>query len=342
MRVRAVRHVGGLALLACCLAGVPAQAEDFYAGKSITLSTHTGPGGGYDTLLRLVARHLGRFIPGSPGFIATNMPGAGGLTAFNHAARLAPQDGTFLTLVGQGLLVHEPTGQPGLQASLGVMNWIGNASQSPNVTVVWHTSPVKSIDDARHRETLVGSTGAGSPDAQMPRVYNALLGTRFKVITGYTGGAQINLAMERGEVDGRGTNTWPSYKATFPDAVRENKLLPLVQIGLKRDPDLPSVPLLTDLVAGDAQREAVARFLSLTTAISRPFAAPPLVPAERVALLRRAFDAMMRDEAFLAEADRVKIDIDPMTGEETQAAIVQILATPPDVIARTQAALGTN
>jgi tripartite-type tricarboxylate transporter receptor subunit TctC len=331
-----------LAAFACCVVGVPAHAADFYAGKTITMSTHTGPGGGYDALLRLIARHLGRHIPGSPSVIVTNMPGAGGLTAFNHAARIAPQDGTFLTLVGQGLVVHEPTGQPGLQASLGAMNWIGNASQSPNVTVVWHTSPVKSIDDARKREVIVGSTGAGAPDAQMPRVYNALLGTRFKVVTGYTGGAQINLAMERGEIDGRGTNTWPSYKATFPDAVRDMKIVPLIQIGLKRDPDLPAVPLLTDLVAGDAQREAVARFLSLTTAISRPLAAPPNVPEERVKLLRRAFDATMRDASFLAEAERMKIDIDPMTGEETEAAIRDVLATPPDVIARTQNALDAH
>jgi tripartite-type tricarboxylate transporter receptor subunit TctC len=337
MSMRAIKY---LAALVACIACAPAHAEDFYAGKTITITTHTGPGGGYDTLLRLITRHLGRHIPGAPNFIASNMPGAGGLTAFNHAARIAAQDGTFLTLVGQGLVVHEPTGQPGLQASLGAMNWIGNASQSPNVTVVWHTTPVKTIDDARKREVLVGSTGSGSPDAQMPRVYNALLGTRFKVVTGYTGGAQINLAMERGEVEGRGTNTWPSYKATFPDAVREHKLVPLIQIGLKRDPDLPNVPLLTDLVAGEPQREAVARFLSLTTAISRPLAAPPHVPQDRVTLLRRAFDATMRDEAFLAEAERLKIDIDPMTGEDTEAAIRQILATPPDVITRTQEALG--
>jgi tripartite-type tricarboxylate transporter receptor subunit TctC len=339
MKMREMKGFGRLAAVAAC---VPVHAEDFYAGKTITMSTHTGPGGGYDTLLRLIARHLGPHIPGSPGFIVSNMPGAGGLTAFNHAARLAPQDGSFLTLVGQGLVVHEPTGQPGLQASLGVMNWIGNASQSPNVTAVWHTSPVKSIDDARRREVLVGSTGAGAPDAQMPLVYNALLGTRFKVVTGYTGGPQINLAMERGEVDGRGTNTWPSYKATFPEAVREKKLVPIIQIGLKRDPDLPAVPLLTDLVSGDTLREPVARFLSLTTAISRPLAAPPNVPPDRVKALRRAFDATMRDESFLAEAERLKVDIDPMTGEETEAAVRQVLATAPDVIARTQEALGAH
>ncbi|MDB5509893.1 MAG: tripartite tricarboxylate transporter family receptor [Hyphomicrobiales bacterium] len=220
------------------------------------------------------------------------------------------------------------------------MKWIGNVSQSPNVTAVWHTSKVATIEDAKVREVLVGSTGASSPDAQMPRVYNALLGTRFKVVTGYAGGAQINLAMERGEVEGRGTNTWPSYKATMPDAVREKKLVPLVQIGLKRDPDLADTPLLMELVAGDPRKEAVARFLSLTTAISRPLAAPPLVPAERVEVLRRAFDATMKDPAFLAEAEKLKLDVDPMGGSEVEAAVRQVLATPADVIARTQAALG--
>ncbi len=335
-----MNHLAPLAAVLSLGLAAPVLAQDAYAGKTITLSTHTGPGGGYDTLLRLIARHWGRQIPGAPSFIVTNMPGAGGLTAFNHAARLAPQDGTFVTLVGQGLVVHEPTGQPGLQASLGAMKWLGNASQSPNVTAVWHSSPVKTIADARKGEVLVGSTGAGAPDAQMPRIYNALLGTKFKVVTGYTGGPQINLAMERGELDGRGANTWASYKATFPEAVREKWLVPLIQIGLKRDPDLPDVPLLTDLVAGDGKNEPVARFLSLTTAISRPLAAPQQTPPERVAILRRAFDSVMRDADFLAEAERLKIDIDPMSGEEVETAIRQILATPPDVIARTQAALG--
>ena len=235
----------------------PAKAaeKDFYAGKTITMSTHTGPGGGYDTLLRLIAQHFGKHVPGNPNVVVVNMPGAGGLTAFNYAARIAPQDGTYLTLVGQGMVVQEPTGQPGMQASLGQMNWLGNASQSPNVTVVWHLSKIKTLDDAKRMEVVMGSTGAGSVDAQIPTVYNALLGTRFKVVYGYEGGAQINLAMERGEIDGRGTNTWPSYKATFADAVRNHYLVPLVQIGLKKDPDLPDVPLFLDLVKGTRKRK---------------------------------------------------------------------------------------
>ena len=188
-------------------------------------------------------------------------------------------------------------------------------------------------------EVVLGSTGAGSPDAQIPTVYNALIGTRFKVVFGYEGGGALNLAMERGEIEGRGTNTWGSYKATLPRAVAEGKLIPLIQIGLKKDRDLPDTPLFLEAVQGDGERQAVARFLSLTTADSRPLAAPPGVPEERVALLRRAFDATMKDPDFLAEAQRMSVDMDPMTGAEVQEAVRQILATPREVIARTQAAL---
>ena len=268
-----------------------------------------------------------------------NQPGAGGLTAFNHAGKVAPQDGTFITLVGQGLMVHEPTGQPGMQLSLAAFKWLGNFSQAPNVTVVWSSSKARTLDDARRMEVVLGSTGAGSPDAQIPTVYNALLGTKFKVVFGYEGGGALNLAMERGEIEGRGTNTWGSYKATLPGPMAAGKLVPLIQIGLKKDRDLPDAPLFLDVVSGDAAREAVARFLSLTTAVSRPLAAPPGAPEDRVALLRRAFDATMKDAEFLAEAERLSVDIDPMTGAEVQEAVRQILATPKDVIARTQAAL---
>jgi tripartite-type tricarboxylate transporter receptor subunit TctC len=323
-------------------AGTQALADDFYAGRTITMSTHTAPGGGYDTLLRMMARHYSTHIPGKPSILVVNMPGAGGLTAFNHAAKSAPQDGTFLTLVGQGLVVHEPTGQPGLQASLGSFKWIGNFSQAPNITAVWYTSPTKTIEDAKQQDVIVGSTGAGSPDGQIPTVYNALLGTRFKVVYGYAGGGPLNLAMERGEIEGRGTNTWPSYKATMARAVQDRQLVALIQIGMKKDNDLPNVPLFLDLVKGDAVREPVARFLSLSTAISRPLAAPPGVPDARVEVLRRAFDATVKDNDFITEAQRLQIDLDPMTGEEVQAAIIQILATPKDVIERTKAALNGN
>jgi tripartite-type tricarboxylate transporter receptor subunit TctC len=334
MLLRALAPMAALMLFAPC-----ALAQDFYAGKTLSLSTHAGPGGGYDTLIRLYSRHVAKHLPGKPNVVVMNQPGAGGLTAFNHAGKVAPQDGTFITLVGQGLMVHEPTGQPGMQLSLAAFKWLGNFSQAPNVTVVWSSSKARTLDDARRMEVVLGSTGAGSPDAQIPTVYNALLATKFKVVFGYEGGGALNLAMERGEIEGRGTNTWGSYKATLPGPMAAGKLVPLIQIGLKKDRDLPDAPLFLDVVKGDAEREPVARFLSLTTAISRPLAAPPGAPEERVALLRRAFDETMKDAEFLAEAERLSVDIDPMTGAEVQEAVRQILATPKDVIARTQAAL---
>jgi len=327
-----------LALTVAALAeAVPAAAEDFYAGKIIAMSTHTGPGGGYDTYLRLLARHFPRHIPGRPGIVVVNMPGAGGLLALNHAGRVAPRDGTFLTLVSQGLLVHEATGQPGLQVSLRDFSWLGNLSQSNIVTVTWHASGVAAIEDAKARDVTVGSTGAGSISVQIPNLLNALFGTRFKIIYGYKGGAEMNLAMARGELHGRGANTWASYKASSPTEVRDRRFNVLMQIGLRKDPDLPHAPLLNDLVAGHPAHEPIARFMSLSLTVTRPVAAPPGVPEERVRILRRAFDATMRDAAFLAEADKLGSEIDPMGWEEVQQAVTQILATPKDVVDRTQA-----
>jgi tripartite-type tricarboxylate transporter receptor subunit TctC len=265
------------------------------------------------------------------------MPGAGGLLAFNHAGRVAPRDGTFLTLVSQGLLVHEATGQPGLQVSLRDFSWLGNLSQSNIVTVTWHASGVAAIDDAKLRDVTVGSTGAGSISVQIPNLLNSLLGTRFRIIYGYKGGAEMNLAMARGELHGRGANTWASYKASAPAEVRDGRFNVLMQIGLRKDPDLPHAPLLSDLVAGHAVYEPIARFMSLSLTVTRPLAVPPGVPEERVRLLRRAFDATMKDAVFLAEAERLGFEIDPMGGEEVQHAVMQIMATPKDVVDRTQA-----
>ena len=217
------RLIASVCALAFCL---PATAEEegkaYYAGKTVRMIVGSGPGGGYDTLIRLYSRHVARHLPGKPNIIVMNQPGAGGLTAFNHAGKVAPQDGTFITLVGQGLMVHEPTGQPGMQLSLAAFKWLGNFSQAPNVTAVWSSSKARTLEDARRMEVVLGSTGAGSPDAQIPTVYNAFLGTKFKVVFGYEGGGALNLAMERGEIEGRGTNTWGSYKATLPAAVALN------------------------------------------------------------------------------------------------------------------------
>jgi tripartite-type tricarboxylate transporter receptor subunit TctC len=318
----------------------PAGAADFYAGKTITLSSHTAPGNSYDLYMRLLSRHYGRHIPGNPGFVVINQPGGGGLRSYNHAGVVAPQDGTFLTIVSQGLLIFEATGQRGLQVSLGKFQWLGSFHQSNNVTVTWHTSKVRTLADAQAREVTMGATGSGAGSIIGPAIYNAVLGTKFKMVAGYRGGAEIDIAMQRGEVEGRGNNTWAGYKATFQSAVKERKLNVLIQTGLRKEPDLPEVPLFLDLVRGDTAKEPIADFMSRAVAIARPFAAPPGVPQDRVALLRRAFDATMKDPQFLAEAAKLNAEVDPLTGAQVQDIVAKVLATPKPIRNRIQTVLG--
>ena len=319
----------------------PAHATDsqFFAGKTLTIATHTAPGGGYDLLARLTAQVIGGFLPGEPRVIVANMPGGGGLRAFNHAARIAPRDGTHLLLVPQGLTVHEPTVGTEMQASLRDMSWIGNFSKAPNVLVVWHTSSINTIEQARQSAVNIGSTGPASIDSAVPLVLNSVLGTKFRVVYGYQGGAQINLAMERGELDGRGSNTWTSYAATLPEAVQAKKIIPLVQVGLSKDAALPDTPLLTDLVRGDPIKEQIAEFLSLAAALSRPVAGPPNIHPERLSLLRKAFDKTMNDNGFKTLATKAGIEIDPMQGDETENAIRKMLSAPKEVLAQVKTAI---
>jgi tripartite-type tricarboxylate transporter receptor subunit TctC len=335
----------GRAWLAVLAAGIAcwehASAADlFYAGKTITMSTYGSPGDSYDLYLRLLSRHYGKHIPGSPQFVVINQPGGGGLLAMNHAAMRAPQDGTFLTLASQGLLIFEATGQRGLQTSIGNFHWLGSFTQSNNVTVTWYTSRTKTLQDAIDHEVVVGASGSGGGSVIGPLIYNAVLGTKFKIIYGYQGGAAIDLAMQRGEVEGRGNNTWAGYKATFQSAIRDGKLNVLIQTGLRKERELPAVPLFLDLVKGDNTREPVAKFMSYAVAIARPFAAPPGVPPDRVEILRRAFDATMKDPEFLAEAGKLNAEIDPLTGEQVQDIVTQVLATPKDTIRQIQKTLG--
>jgi tripartite-type tricarboxylate transporter receptor subunit TctC len=318
----------------------PAGATDFFAGKTITMSSHTAPGNSYDLYLRLLSRHYGRHIPGNPNFVVINQPGGGGLRSFNHAGVVAPQDGTFLTIVSQALLIFEATGQRGLQVSLGKFQWLGSFHQSNNVTVTWHTSKVRTLADAMTHEVTMGATGSGGGSAVGPAIYNAVLGTKFKMVSGYPGGAEIDLAMQRGEVEGRGNNTWAGYKATFQSAIKEGKLNVLIQTGLRKEPDLPDVPLFLDLARGDPEKELIADFMSRAVAIARPFAAPPGVPKERVELLRRAYDATMKDPKFLAEAAKLDAEIDPLNGQEVQDIVARVLATPKPAMNRIQAMLG--
>ncbi len=238
----------------------PALADDFYAGKTITMSTHGGVGGEYDGYLRLLQRFIGKYIPGQPNIQVVNQVGAGGLLAINHAAKIAPQDGTWVVMAANGLLLFQAVGMPGLQTSLGDFKWIGNFSASNSITVVWKTSGIRTIEDARKKEVIIGSSGAGSISALLPQAHNALAGTKFKVLLGYEGSAKMNLAIRSGELEGRSGSTWPAFQTDFPEW-KDGMLISLSQAGEVRDPRLPNVPLFTEIVGADKEKLAAARLV---------------------------------------------------------------------------------
>jgi tripartite-type tricarboxylate transporter receptor subunit TctC len=321
------------------LAAPPAAAqsvEEFYRGKTITMAVGTSPGGDYDLRMRMVGRHIGRHIPGNPTIVSTNMPGAGQMLVANWLANVAPKDGTAIVALSQNMAVNQATGASGVKYDVRQFNWIGNTTDSPNVINSWHTTGVKTIQDVMQRELVVGATGTASGSYLYPYALNQLAGTKFKIVTGYPGGNDINLAMERGEVGGRGSNSWASWKSTRPQWLAEKKIIILVQVGVKRSPELPDIPTMQDLGKNDLDKR-VLTFISVDTAISRPLVTNDGVPRERVEALRRAFDATMKDPEFLAEAEKSKTDISPMTGEEAQKIAESTIATPPEVLARANA-----
>ena len=324
------------------IVATPACADaiaEFYAGKQIRFIIRSGVGGGYDQYARLLGRHIGKHIPGRPTVLPVNMPGGGGIRAANYVAKIAPQDGTILTIVSQGLPVDQALGlNPSFQADMRDFNWVGNLSSSNQVLVTWHTSQTKSLADAMRRETVIGSTQAGSISVQLPAVYNNVVGTRFRIIFGYPDGKDVNLAMERGELEGRATNPWASYIAVDPHYVTEKRIIPIIQVGMAKDPDLLHVPLLRELARNPAD-QPILEFMSKATVVGRPIATTPGVPADRLAALRRAFDATLKDPDFIKEAKFQRAEIQAMTGAELTQIVKEILDTPADLRERVKAAI---
>ena len=310
---------------------------DFYRGKSVSMIIATAPGGDYDLRARLVARHMGRHIQGNPTIVPRNMPGGVGIQAANYMATVAAQDGTSLHAIMQNMSSHQALGGAGVEFDTRKFFWIGNTTDTPNTIVSWHTTGIRTIKDAMERELVVGAPGTATASVYIPRALNELAGTKFKIVSGYPGGNPVNLAMERGEVGGR-FNSWASWKATKPDWLREQKIFVIVQIALKRDPELADVPTIIELARTDEDK-AVMTFLSADIPISRAYVTTPGVPPERVQALRRAFDATMKDPQFVAEAQKLAMDMSPSTGEEAQKYADLIANTPARVRARAKTIL---
>ena len=319
-------------ILACAHTSTARAADDFYKGKTIDLVIGYTPGATYDLYARLVSRHMGNYIPGNPRIMPRNLAGAGSRVAVNYLYNVAPQDGTALGTADQSLAVEQAMGDKQLTVDVNKLQWIGNPVVSNNTSVTWHTSQIRSVDDARAKEVTMGATGS-STSSQYPRLMNALLGTKFKVILGYPGANDINLAMERGEVAGKGSDSWAAWKATRPDWLRDRKINILVQIGLTKNPEMGDAPLLMDLARNDEDRQ-VMKLLSTSVVIGRPIFAGPGVPVERVSILRRAFDETMKDPEFIRDAKDGKMDLDPVSGQDLQKLIGEIVATPKHIADR--------
>jgi tripartite-type tricarboxylate transporter receptor subunit TctC len=326
------------AVLTASTAWAADPVAEFYRGKTLQMIVATSPGGDYDTRARLVSRHITRHIPGEPQIVPSNMPGAVGVAAANYLANLAPRDGTVMHAIMQNMAAHQAIGGQGVKFDVMTLGWIGNTTDSPNLISAWHTTGITRIEQVMTQELVVGAPGTATSSVYYPLALNLLVGTKFKIISGYPGGNVVNVAIERGEVGGRGANSLAAWKATKPDWLREGKLHHLVQIALKRHSELPDVPLLFELAKNDADAQ-VLRFLSIDVPLSRAYVTTPGVPAERFAALRAAFNATMKDPQFLAEAERMQIDISPSTGEEAERIVKEVLATPPAVLARAKAIL---
>jgi tripartite-type tricarboxylate transporter receptor subunit TctC len=335
----------GILISACLCGAAPAAAQEdvaaFYRGKQLRMVVGTGPGGGYDLFARAVARHIGNHIPGNPTVIVQNQAAAGGLVMVNQLYSLGPKDGTVMAAPINGIPTAPLLEPAAARFDAAKLNWIGSTNRETYVAYAWHTAGVRSLADLLQKELIVGATAAGTTLVDFPLVTNKFLGTRFRVVRGYDSTPQINVAMERGEVEGIGGIGWQSVKTTIPQWIAEKKIKVIAQYGLHRDPELPDAPTMLELAKTDADRQALTMMFARTE-YGRPYFAPPDVPPARVEALRRAFDATMKDPDFVADAAQLQLDLSPATGEEVQALVAKLAATPADISARVRAALDVS
>ena len=329
--------------LALVLAGFAAGAaaaqtpEQFYKGKLLDLEIGYPTGGSNDAYGRLLANHLGRHIPGAPAIVPRNTPGAGSFLAVNRVYANLPKDGTVIALGAPTLALDERLGSQGVRFKTAELNFIGRVDSLINIVMMWKASKVKSIADAQMNVSTLSGTGAGSTVSIYPTVLNNVIGTKFKLVMGYRGSNEAMLAMERGEVEGNCGLGWTFLKLRKADWLREHKINILFQWALHRPPDLPDVPLIIDSTRSPADRQ-VFELLLAPQDMGRPFFAPPGVPAERLQALRDAFAQTLKDPQFLADADKMGLEVQHRGGEEVQQLVERIYASPADVVARAKAA----
>ena len=319
-----------LAALPASIASAQSPA-DFYKGRTVELYVGYSVGGAYDLYARTIARFLGRHIPGNPTVIVKNMEGGGSLRLANWLFRVAPKDGSVLATIGRGTGFDPILGQQGAQFDGTKFTWIGSANNETSVCVAWNaTSGISKFDDLLTKQMTVGGTSMSADTDQFPKVIDGVFGAKMKIVSGYPGGNDVVLAMERGEIQGRCGWSWSSIMSTHKAWIDEKKITVLIQLALRKHPELPNVPLIMDLAKTDEQKQILKLIFARQT-MGRPYLAPPGIPADRAAALRQAFMDTMADKDFLAEAEKEKLEITPVDGADLQNLVAEVYATPADI-----------
>jgi tripartite-type tricarboxylate transporter receptor subunit TctC len=326
------KAAAAIALIASALACTSAGAQQ------TTMVVGYSPGATYDIYTRTFARHLGKHLPGKPNVVVQNMAGAGSLRSANFIYNTAPKDGTTIGMFARGLAMQPLLDMTGIQYDARKFNWIGSISSDVSLVLSWHTRPFKTIDDLRKSEMVVAGTGSGADSVIFPYILNGVLGTKMKIVTGYPGAADFLLAVERQEADGTAGVSWSGLNASKPEWIANKSINVIVQLGLKRHPQMDPAPLVMDYAKSDSDR-GVLELIFGRQDMAYPIVAPPGTPPERVAVLRQAFEAVIRDPEYLADAKKQHLETAFMRGEEIEKLIERVFASPPDVIERAQKAI---
>jgi tripartite-type tricarboxylate transporter receptor subunit TctC len=334
--------VATAALLTAPAAHAADKAADFYKGVGeIKMVIGAGPAGSYDTYARLLGRHIGNHIPGNPTVTPLNMPGASGIKAANWVANQGPQDGSVISNIRYNFAMYQALGNlPQVKTDVRAFHWIGSLNATNHLLVTYKTAPAKTLEEAKEHEVLIGQASPRSFGTMMCHIYNAMLGTKLKVITGYGEINKVKLAMQRGEVQGVGDDGWTDLQADFAEMLHEHRLNILLQVGLKKEPELPDVPLLLDLAKTPDEKAAFDFITKSDASMGKPFATSPGVPGDRVKVLRKAFDDTMKDPALLKDAKKLQIAIEPISGDDIQQMVADIMGTPKPIRDHLKTVLG--
>jgi tripartite-type tricarboxylate transporter receptor subunit TctC len=331
-------------LLVIAMIGIwaqPSSAQDATAGRSMTIIVGTAPGGSYDLYARVASRHFGKYLPGNPSVVVQYMPGANSRAMARHLYAIAPKDGTVLGMPLNTMPLSQMLEPNTTDFNAAEFNWIGAIASPANVLITWHTSGVRSIEEAREKVVTIGATAVGTSQDIYPALANNLVGTKFRIIMGYRASTEINVAMERGEVQGRGANAYQAYRFQNPEWIRDKKINVIFQMGEGRDPQLSNVPTLMEYAKSERDREIIG-IMATTESIGRPFAAPPGVPEPRVSSLRKGLAELVKDAAFLADNEKAQLEVSPIAGDVLQKKVRDLIATPRDIVDGYRAAAKVN